>query len=63
MKYQCDKYIVKAKTPEKAAKKIYRMNKNKYYALGYIDLKCQEGFIWRFRCSNWLRKGSKMFKK
>lgn len=63
MKYQSDKYIVKAKTPEKAAKKIYRMNKNKYYALGYVNLKNEEGYIWYFKCSNWLRKGSKMFKK
>jgi len=63
MKYHIDKIHVNAKTPEKAAKKVYRMNKRKYYELGYVKIRDETGQSWIFRCSDWLRRGSRMFKK
>jgi hypothetical protein len=62
MKYFTENISVKAKTPEKAAKKIYRMNKRKYYELGHIIIKDETGDEWSFICSRWLRKGSYKFK-
>jgi len=50
-----NKIYVRAKTPEKAAKKIYRMFKKKYFEIGYVRIFSEnEENEWVFPCNLWL---------
>ena len=46
-------YTVRAKTPEKAAMKLYRINKNEYASLGYVTLTSEDNTTYIFPVANW----------
>jgi hypothetical protein len=57
--------VVKAKTPEKAAKKMYRSNKRRFAEIGYVYMICVDDETeWNFDISKWTQRGSnKMISK
>ena len=64
--FENEKYlVVKAKTPEKAAKKMYRTNKRKFAEIGYVNMICiDDETEWNFNISKWTQRGSnKMISK
>ena len=52
---------VNAKTPEKAAKKLYKMSKNRFYEIGYVKVFSLNNEEWCFNCKNWLGTNGKKF--
>jgi hypothetical protein len=51
--------VVRAKGPEQAAMKVFRMNKASYAAAGYVDVCDQhDNHSFRFATANWCAAGS-----
>ena len=56
-------YNVRAKTAEKAAMKIYRINKSGYAELGYVELYDENNQRFLFSIQNWVSSfNSRKFK-
>lgn len=60
-----DKRIgVKAKTPEKAAMKLYKHSKIRYGEIGFVKVFSEDlSQIWIFKPEDWLRKDGKFWSK
>ena len=55
---------VKAKTPEKAAMKLYKHSKIRYGELGYVKVFSEDlSQIWKFKPGDWLRRDGKFWTK